>query len=226
MRPRVPVLPSTVGIMNLLVAAHRALLRSLSTCLWDPPAEGEIVAATACRGWGAGGLQQHSVADTSSHPDVVCPIRRRLASVCGRSTASAWRHRAACPHALTNHQWSGTSLLDISGHAQVALRERLTSPCTITVGYSAVFSATFILYRPIRSHRVFRWSEPAYACVRVRAGADLLQCWDERAHEFIRLQLRRAAAGSCAVARCCQEAEWGILWGGLLLMSMACLLTA
>lgn len=40
-------------------------------------------------------------------------------------------------------------------HAQVEPQERLTSPCIITVGYNAVFSATFILYRPIRSHRVF-----------------------------------------------------------------------
>lgn len=60
----------------------------------------------------------------------------------------------------------------------------------------------------------------------VKACADLLQCWDKRAHEFIRLQLRRAAAGSCAVVQCCQEAELRILWGGPLLMSMACLLTA
>lgn len=41
----------------------------------------------------------------------------------------------------------------------------------------------------------------------VKACADLLQRWDKRAHEFIRLQLRRAAAGSYVVAQGCQEAE-------------------
>lgn len=66
-------------------------------------------------------------------------------------------------------------------------------------------------------------------CASKRAGerrADLLQSWDERAQEFIRLRLRRAAAGSCTVAECCQEAELQVQWGGLLLMSVACLLTA
>lgn len=71
-----PVLLSTVGIMNLLVAARRALLRSLSACLWDPPAEEKC-------GRAGRRLRQDSAADTSSHWDAVCPIRRRQASVCG-----------------------------------------------------------------------------------------------------------------------------------------------
>ncbi|KAF6734457.1 hypothetical protein FQA47_010202 [Oryzias melastigma] len=55
---------------------------------------------------------------------------------------------------------------------------------------------------------------------------ELQPSWEKKAQKFIRLQLRRAATGSSAVAKCCQEAELQVRWGRLLLMSMACLLTA
>lgn len=195
--------------MTLLVAAHRALLRSLNTRLWDPPAKENCGSASRR-------LQWNSSADTSSHPDVFFAQSGGDGWVCGRFRATARRHCTAYPYSLKS-QLKWHIFLERLLHAQV---EHLTLPCTITVGNSVVFSATFILYQPIRSHRAFWWSKPAYAC------ADLLQCWDKKAHKFIRLQLRRAAAGSRAVVQHCQEAAFWVLWEELVLMSMACLLTA
>lgn len=148
--------------MNLLVAAHRALLRSLSTCLWDPPAEENCGRASRR-------LQQNSAADTSSHPDAVCPIRRRQASVCGRFRASAWRHRAAYPHALTNHksQIKWHIFPQHLSHAQVVLDERLTSPCAITVGYRVRCLAQPLFYIGLLGATgCSDGSKPACACVR------------------------------------------------------------
>lgn len=64
-RPQDPVLPSTVGITTLLVAARWALLRSLNTRLWDAPA-GEK--APLCR-W---------VAATESHGRQILSSRHCL----------------------------------------------------------------------------------------------------------------------------------------------------
>lgn len=144
--------------MNLLVAAHRALLRSLSTCLWDPPAEENCGRASRR-------LRQNSTADTSSHHHAVCPIRRRQASVCGRFRASAWRHRAAYPHALTNQvpRLASTSLAR-TGSAVRALDLTYHYYCGLQ---SAALSTTFILYWPIRSHRALGWRKPfpMHVCV-------------------------------------------------------------
>lgn len=56
----------------LLVAARRALPRSLNPRLWGGAA-----------GEKPGVCRQDSTADRSSHPDIVCPIRQRRTNACG-----------------------------------------------------------------------------------------------------------------------------------------------
>lgn len=105
MRPQDPVLPSTVGIMTLLVAAHRALLRSLNTCLWDPPAKENCGSASRR-------LQWNSSADTSSHPDVFLPNQAEMGE-CVAGSEPMPEGTALPTHIHSNPNSSGTSFLNI-----------------------------------------------------------------------------------------------------------------
>lgn len=128
------------------------------------------------------------------------------------------------------HKSSGTSPLSISRTHRRRLHERLTLPCTITVGYKVRCLVQPLFYIGLLGATGCSdgASLPMHVCASKHAREHERICCSagmRGAQEFIRLQLRRAAAGSCAVAKCCQEAELRVRWGGLLLMSVACLLT-
>lgn len=150
-RPQDPVLPSTVGIMTLLVAARWALLRSLNTRLWDAPAGGKP------QMW----LPQNSTADRFSHPDIVRPIRQRWTSACVAGSEPTPKGITGPNH--KNHNSSGTSFSRCT-HARTGGAQRVLD--LTLYHHSAAFNATFILPEPIRSHRAFRWSEPMHVCLK------------------------------------------------------------
>lgn len=144
--------------MNLLVAAHRALLRSLSTCLWDPPAVENCGRASRR-------LQQNFRGRHILSSPRCLPNQAETGECVWQVQSQRLEAPRCLPTCTHKSQIKWHIFAQHLQHAQVVLHERLTLPCTITVGYSALFSATFILYWPIRSHRVFGWSDPAYACV-------------------------------------------------------------
>lgn len=120
-RPQDPVLPSTVGITTLLVAARWALLRSLNTRLWDAPA-GER--AWLCR-W---------VAATGSHRQI------RSSRRCLPNKAELDQHvrqvQSRRPKASLGRTAKTTVVRQIflaaHMHGQAEHNQRTTSPCTAT----------------------------------------------------------------------------------------------
>lgn len=125
-------LPSTVAIRNLLVAARRGrLLRSLRAAASGDP---------TCRGKPR--PQTHPLITTlfaQSGGD-----RRVSVCVCVAAASEAERGgRQRSPEAprclpTCTHKSSGAAFLRRLLHAQVELREHLTSPSTITVGYKVL----------------------------------------------------------------------------------------
>lgn len=116
-------------------------------------------------------------------------------------------------------------------HAQVELHERLTLTCAITVGSKVQCLVQPLFYIGLLG--------ATGCCDGVRLPVCMCVSTNAEEHELMYCRAGRRGPrsslgcssgeqpqGELAVAKCCQEAELRVRWGGLLLMSTACLLTA
>lgn len=142
-RPQDPVLPSTVGIMTLLVAARWALLRSLRTLAFGMHLLGE-------------------------NRECGCHDMLTLFGQSGRDgRVRAWQVQRRNPKAslgLTTKITIRVAHLSCCTHARTGGAQRVLD--LTLYHHSAAFNTTFILPEPIRSHRAFRWSEPMHVCLK------------------------------------------------------------